>query len=180
MTLRHMVLDLLDPRAAAVAGAGNEQRLSPHFTLDELTSSSRARAQGIDNRPGEREIAALRNLCAVILEPIRERFGAVIVSSGYRSRALNALVGGATRSQHVRGEAADIVVRTTSVTGLFQWIVLESKLPFDQVIGEFGRWVHVSAVPYGPPRAQALVTRTLDGKPSYDVVSPAEVKRMTP
>lgn len=70
-------LDKLDPRTTW---------LSPHFRLIEFTRSGVATDKGIDNTPGKEEVDALRALCENILEPLRHRFGAIYISSGYRCR----------------------------------------------------------------------------------------------
>ena len=117
--------------------------LSPHFTLAEMTVSQTAARRGIDNTPGDSEIAALKTLCIEVLEPVRAHFDRpVIVSSGYRSPALNRAIGGSSSSQHCKGEAADFSVPGIGVLDLAQW--MHRNLQYDQLIYEFGRWVHVS------------------------------------
>ena len=82
-----------------------------HFTLDELTRSDAARAHHLDNTPGEAARVALELLVARVLDPLREWWeGPVRVTSGYRSPAVNRLVGGVASSQHCLGEAADLTV----------------------------------------------------------------------
>lgn len=118
--------------------------LSPHFTLKELTISQTAIRKNISNIPNAKEITALQNLCVNILEPLRTKLGkSISVSSGYRSTLVNAAVGGATKSQHLKGEAADIHVEGLSTQQLFEKII-ELDLPFDQLIQEFDSWVHIS------------------------------------
>lgn len=140
--------------------------LSPHFTLAELTRSDVATRRGIANDPPPEAISRLKGLCANILEPLRVKFGPLRVNSGYRSAELNAAIGGAKTSQHMRGEAADIEAADPAVTNadLAYWIAKE--LPFDQVILECytpgeprSGWVHVSYVPVG--RREQL---TFDGR----------------
>lgn len=83
-------------------------KLSPNFTLEELTRTSYPRLQ--DTPPVE-VVCSLVFLCAVALQPLRDFLGeAVSISSGYRSAALNAKVGGVPGSYHRRGLAADVVV----------------------------------------------------------------------
>jgi hypothetical protein len=77
-------------------------------------------------------------LCTLLLEPIRSQFGPVNVHDGYRDAAHNRRVGGAADSQHLYlglNSAADIGA-STSYGNVFDWIRLESHLPFDQVILE--------------------------------------------
>lgn len=128
--------------------------LSPHFSLEELTASDTAARKGIDNTPTLEARAALVRT-ALGLETLRALLGApLLVSSGYRSPALNKLVGGQPNSQHMRGEAADF---TAPQFGPPEAIVkrLDDYRVFDQLILEFGRWVHVSFT--DKPRRQVLV-----------------------
>lgn len=122
-------------------------KIAEHFSLEELTFSQTAARDGIDNRPGAREIAALQELCSHILQPLRSAVGyPLTVTSAYRSPRLNRAVGGSDRSQHMEGRAADLVCFNMSAKKLFK-SVLELKLPFDQLIYEGGKqsmWVHVS------------------------------------
>ena len=83
--------------------------LTKHFTLEEFTRSSTAKARGIDNTVPEKLIPALRNLCGTVLEPLREQAKEPVeISSGYRCPELNHVVGGKNTSQHMKGEACDI------------------------------------------------------------------------
>ena len=99
-------------------------RLSEHFLLSEFTRSSTAERLGICNEldpfyPTHKDIIAnLRNLCEQVLEPLRAYAGQpIIISSGYRSPALNQALRGAPRSQHLTGEAADIRLPTYNCRG---------------------------------------------------------------
>ena len=75
-------------------------RLSKNFTLKELTYSSTALRRGIDNEPSKEGILKLTLLATGLLQPLRERLGALRVTSGYRSPELNTSIGGSTNSQH--------------------------------------------------------------------------------
>ena len=119
-----------------------------YFTMTELTSSATAKRKGIDNTPDAKAKAALSALVANVLDPLREKYGKpIVVSSGYRCPKLNKAVGGVARSQHTKGEAADIRCVSDSRAEnkrLFDLIVA-SGLPFDQLIDEYNYdWVHVS------------------------------------
>lgn len=125
--------------------------ITEHFTLEELTESPSARRLGIDNSPTAQVTANLTALAVNVLEPLRKAYGApIVVTSGYRSPALNRAVGGAKSSQHMKGQAADIRSVSDSPAEnkrLFDLIVA-LKLPFDQLIDEYGyNWVHVSCSP---------------------------------
>jgi phage tail protein X len=129
-----------------------QMQLSEHFTLADLCYSDTAYRRKINNVPQDSEIAKLRILCEQVLEPIWSHFNKrVIVNSGYRGRALNAAVGGATTSQHCYGEAADIEIAGVSNYDLAVWV--RDNIQFDQLILEYANnlsvdpnsgWVHVS------------------------------------
>jgi len=96
-------------------------RLSTNFDDAELVASDTARRLGIDNAPSDAHVAALRALCQRTLQPLRDVVGRPVrVISGYRSpELLAALIDEAKRSggpmpsrasQHLKGEAADVVV----------------------------------------------------------------------
>lgn len=119
-----------------------------YFTLQELTASATATRKGIDNTPSPEVTARLTALVANVLDPLREAWGKpIVVTSGYRSPRLNRAVGGAARSQHCKGEAADI--RTLSNR---RWenrqlydLIRKLGLPYDQLIDEYDySWIHVS------------------------------------
>ena len=82
-------------------------KLSQNFSLRELTKSQTAERKGISNEPSEEHIENLKLLCTKILQPIRDEFGIVSVSSGYRSPDLCVALGSKSTSQHARGQAAD-------------------------------------------------------------------------
>lgn len=156
--------------------------LSRFFTLDELTYSSTAAAEGIDNRPGAREIESLRALCTTVLDPLRELVGQPIkVNSGYRGPALNLRIKGATKSQHLTGQAADIQSPGVAVVELFK-MVIRSRLPFDQIIYEVkgaSKWVHVSHNP-GANRGEILLAKFgADGKVTYPRITAQQALEMT-
>ncbi len=119
-----------------------------YFSIAELTKSATASRKGIDNRPDDKVRKNLTLLVEKILDPLREAWGGpIIVTSGYRCGKLNRAVGGATKSQHMLGQAADIrtVIDTPVANKLLFDKIQELKLPFDQLIDEYGyNWVHVS------------------------------------
>lgn len=125
--------------------------LSPNFTLAEFTKSQTATRLGIRNTPSPAATEAMRRLCLAILEPLRTRVGGpIVVTSGYRSVALNRAIGGSATSQHSKGEAVDIerpgmsnfdLARAIEASGLdFDQLILEAYVPGKPGSG----WVHVS------------------------------------
>ncbi len=138
--------------------------LSRHFTLEELTQTAH---RNIPNEPTPEDIERLRDLANGFLEPIRERFGPIRVTSGYRSEDLNIAIGGASDSAHKYGRAADIqAIHGASPTVIVKWVVECSGIDYDQIIDEQrgkAKWVHVGALRpnHEPePRRQALVMRS--------------------
>jgi hypothetical protein len=124
-------------------------KLSDHFSLAELTASDYAIRHQIDNEPSAQAVVNLSALCADVLEPLREKIGAPItITSGYRCQLLNALIGGALRSDHMAGLAADIVVKGLTVDELGAAVrSLSITMPLKQCIREFGAWIHVARLP---------------------------------
>lgn len=122
-------------------------KLTEHFALSEFEHSENAKRYKIDNSVPERLVPTIRNLCELVLEPLRQYVGEpIIISSGYRCPKLNKLVGGVTNSQHTTGQAADIYIASTSkLRQCFFWMI--GNVPFDQLIMEKRgkkNWVHVS------------------------------------
>lgn len=125
-------------------------KLSEHFTLAEMLHSDTARQKGIDNAmPNDAVLMSLKALCRNVLEPLRKAYGKPItVTSGYRCPMLNKAVDGVANSQHTKGEAADLSVGSTAENRRLFELIRQMKLPFDQLIDEYGmRWVHVSYSP---------------------------------
>ncbi len=142
-----------------------------YFTIEELCRSNTAKAKGIDNTPNKEHKEHLVELIENILDPLREAWGsAIIVSSGYRSPALNKAVGGSSTSAHCRGYAADISPANGKMTEFKAFVKkwLKDK-NFDQYINEFkgkSQWVHVGYKNLnGNQRKQYLVFK--GGKYSY-------------
>lgn len=135
--------------------------LSPNFTLDELTKSTRARQLGLPNIPNDEDAANLIRLCHTLLEPIRDLLDTPMrINSGYRSPQLNAAVGGVPTSAHMEGRAADFVTPQADLSEAWRTIE-KADLPFDQLIWEkngFGsQWIHIAIAKQGEePRKQIL------------------------
>jgi hypothetical protein len=148
-------------------------KLSTHLDLSEVIRSDSAKRNGISNMPTGEHIANFMLLAEKIFEPIREHFGVPIhISSGYRSKDLNAKIGGSATSQHCKGQAIDIDMDNSAngVTNADVFNYIKDNLPFDQLIWEFGNedncdWVHVSYVPNG--RKQILKAFKMNGVTKY-------------
>ncbi|MHC6224826.1 D-Ala-D-Ala carboxypeptidase family metallohydrolase [Pseudomonas sp. X10] len=131
--------------------------ITPHFTLEEMITSQVACREGLDNTPDPQTRENLHHLCTT-LEQVRRLIGRpILISSGYRSTAVNQRVGGTPNSAHTRGLAADFTTLEMTPRSLAMRIQ-DSDLVFDQLILEFDSWVHL-AVAYGKPRRQVLSIR---------------------
>lgn len=97
----------------------NNIQFTPHFELKEFTESATARRHGIANEPPFEAVENLKALCVFTLEPLREELGSpLIITSGYRSKAVNDLITHhSSTSQHMKGQAADFYVAQGSVSG---------------------------------------------------------------
>ena len=126
--------------------------LSPHFTLDELTHTDH---REIDNTPTQDEISNLQQL-ANFLEEVKTVLGGkpIMISSGFRCKALNDAVGSKDTSQHRTGFAADFRVPGMTPDEVVR-AVIASGIGYDQIIREFDRWTHISVA--DKPRKQALI-----------------------
>ena len=117
----------------------------------------------------------MKALVESVLQPARDKFKKpIIIASGYRCKELNRLIGGATNSQHMTGQAADIKASDPDENGeLFKLIRKEIK-DFDQLIWEFGdednpAWIHIS-FSKTRNRKQVLKAYKLHGKTHYSVI----------
>ena len=146
-------------------------KLSNNFSLKELTKSDYAIRNGIANEPNMDQIVRLKELCNEILQPVRNKFGPVIVTSGFRSPQLCTAIGSSINSQHADGAAADFECLGVDNAELADWIY--SNVNYDQMILEFytpgepnSGWVHCSYS--DKPRKQFLLAyRDENGKTKY-------------
>ena len=132
--------------------------MTPHFTLAELTATSHRQ---FDNTPNEEETANLQKL-AEFLEQVKTALDGkpIMVTSGFRCKAVNDSVGSSDKSQHRTGSAADFRVPGMTPDAVVRTIIA-AGLPYDQIIREFsdpvagGGWTHISIS--DTPRRQALI-----------------------
>lgn len=140
----------------------NNIQFTPHFELKEFTESATARRHGIANEPPFEAVENLKALCVFTLEPLREELGSpLIITSGYRSKAVNDLITHhSSTSQHMKGQAADFYVGHTDSTdntensvasrrelliNAFRQIITSEIIDYDQLI-LYPTFIHVSYV----------------------------------
>lgn len=118
-------------------------QLTEHFSLAELTNSAVALRRGMDNTPTGAVLTNLRTHTAPGMELVRKLLKQPIyVSSGYRSRALNLIIGGSSTSAHVNGMAVDFKCPGYGSPKEIATRIALSDIEFDQLINE-GQWVHI-------------------------------------
>jgi len=134
--------------------------LTRNFTLQELIKSDTAIRKGIDNNPNADQIEKLKKLCENVLQPVRDQFGRVKVTSGYRSPELCVAIGSSLNSQHAKAEACDFEVIGVDNAEVADWVYKNCQT--DQLILEFytpgepqSGWIHASWVEF-QPRAQYM------------------------
>ena len=145
--------------------------LTRNFSLLELTKSDTAIRRGIDNNPNADQVEKLKLLCENILQPVRDHFGRVKVTSGFRSVELCLAINSSANSQHARAEAADFECPGVDNAELADWI--NKNLTYDQLILEFytpgepnSGWIHCSWIA-DQPRASYLWAYKSEGKTKY-------------
>ena len=148
--------------------------LSQNFTLQELIKSDTAIRKGIDNNPNGDQVEKLKALCENVLQPVRDHFGRVKVTSGYRSEELCEAIGSSKKSQHAKAEAVDFECIGVDNAEVADWVHMNCET--DQLILEFytpgepnSGWIHCSYTT-DKPRRQFLWAYKSEGKTKYKPV----------
>jgi uncharacterized protein YcbK (DUF882 family) len=140
---------------------------APNFSYEELCRSKTATTRGISNNPSDDVKRNLRQLAEQYLQPLRDKYGPVIVSSAYRNPMVNKAVGGSRDSWHLKGCAADIVCPSMYVAIQFANFFIERferhGVGFDELILSCNRnnsyWLHVAFNPSGNHRLRCSILR---------------------
>lgn len=121
----------------------NRLQITENFWLNEFLNSQTAARHGIPMNPTGTVCNNIERLCKTVLQPLRDDVGrSIFITSGYRPYELNRLIGGSESSEHINGNAADFVVAGMTPYETCQRMI-ELGLEVDQLIHEFGRWIHV-------------------------------------
>jgi len=145
-------------------------QLSEHFTLEEATYSETAVRMGIPNQPSTLQLENMKHAAAQ-LEKLRVAVGPLRVNSWLRLPDVNVAVGGSKVSSHMDGWAID--VSSTSLTPIqLCHKVEELGMKYDQMIHEFGRWMHISFAP--EMRQQKLTIFRPENKYKVGIMTEAE------
>lgn len=137
--------------------------LTKNFTLEELCVTE----TGLPNIPDKYAQVKLFYLATYILQPIRNKFGALKITSGFRSLEVNQAIGGVSTSQHLLGEAADFIPLQVSISDVFEWVRAKSNLPFGAIGLNYGqairedkndkKWIHISLPRLNDKNQMAMV-----------------------
>ena len=144
--------------------------LSEHFSLDEATYSETAIRLHIDNQPNEQQLENMKT-AAANLEKVRAVTGPLRVNSWLRLPDVNVAVGGSKVSSHMDGWAIDCSCNSHTPYELCQ-LVKKAGIKFDQMIHEYGRWMHISFAP--EMRQQELTIYKPEGKYKMGILTEAE------
>ena len=150
--------------------------ISEHVSYKEGTYSVTATRLGVDNTPNDEQLANMELVAEKVFEPLREWVGGPIkINSFFRGLELNKAIGGARKSQHMKGQAMDIDDNYGNATNaeMYHWI--KENLDFDQLIWEFGdddnpNWLHVSYVSKEDNRNRCLKAYKEQGRSKYMVI----------
>ena len=150
--------------------------ISEHVSYKEGTFSITATRLGVDNTPNDEQLDNMELVAKEVFEPLRKWVsGPIKINSFFRGSELNKAIGGARKSQHMKGQAMDIDDNYGNATNaeMYHWI--KENLDFDQLIWEFGdddnpNWVHVSYVSKEDNRNRCLKAYKEQGRSKYMVI----------
>jgi len=146
--------------------------LSPHLTLAEFTATQHREFLDEQGTPPALVLLNARRFALDVFEPARALVGPLHVNSGWRCPGLNAAVGGAPTSPHLEGRAADVVAVEVALREAYLTLAA-SAVPFDQLIWEFGRWIHMAVARHEEkPRGERLAIYTPGEYVPFDPADP--------
>ena len=120
--------------------------MAPNFRYKEFVRSATALRLGIRNIPNEQQWQSIERVAGNIIQPVREKFGPMRITSGFRSVDLCIAIRSSARSNHTRGEALDFepVSSKVRLVDILKWI--HTNLDYRELIAEYfpGGWVHAA------------------------------------
>jgi len=130
-------------------------QLTDNFTLWEATYSETATRLDINNQPDDQQFLNIKE-AAKNLELVRNVTGPLRIHSWLRQPDVNVAVGGSKVSSHMAGWAIDCSSPNNHYTP-YQLceMVIKADIKFDQLIHEYGRWMHIS---FAPEMRQQVLT----------------------
>ena len=156
-------------------------KLSKNFSLVEMTKSNTAIRLGIVNIPTKEHIDNMKYLCETILQPARDNFGRISMSSGYRSVELCEAIGSSKTSFHTLGCASDSEVSDLGVSNFEYLLWIYENCEFTELIAEYfdiddnkAGWVH-AAVKKGDSRR---MLKLKDKDHNYSLVTIERLKEL--
>lgn len=111
-----------------------------YFSYSEFFKSNVAEKHQVKNIPDDMPlyhiVGNINALVNNVLDPLRAMIGRpIIITSGYRNKWVNELVGGSKTSQHMEGKAADIHVQGCAPKQMeIVYEIAQMYLDFDQLI----------------------------------------------
>jgi hypothetical protein len=143
-----------------------EDQITANFNYSEFIKTSYSDHKQANQDQCNEEIRHnIRKLCVEILQPVRDRFGPMVIRSGFRCPDLNQAVGGSKNSDHLYGLAADFTC--DNLEEAFDFIRQNESLRFKQVILENKngqKWIHIS---FHKARRQAKKAVWINDKMQY-------------
>ncbi len=115
-----------------------------NFKISELIHSDTAVLHNVNNMPDINSLDNMLDLIFYVLQPLRDRLKKpIIITSGFRCKKVNELIGGKSTSQHLKGQAVDFIVQGMKPSEVVQFI-RNTYIEYDQLIDEYDKWVHIS------------------------------------
>lgn len=152
-------------------------QLSTNFYLAEMLKSSVAARLGRAVEAPPEVVANLKRAALTVWQPIRDEltkhYGKdmpIVTSSGYRPKWLNTMIGGSKTSDHIEGLALDCNALYLPTYEFVEFIRDRIHLfPVQQLIYEYGEWVHISAprLAHDPKRQVLTAVKNKAGKTVY-------------
>jgi hypothetical protein len=118
---------------------------APNFKYREFIKSGTASRYNITNEPTEEQWQNIEVVASQIIQPVRNEFGGIRITSGFRCPELCIKIGSSKTSNHAKGQAVDFEpIDDIPMIKILEWIV--ENCEFRELIAEFfpHGWIHVA------------------------------------